>query len=195
METVLLAAGSSSRMGTPKLLLPYKGKPLVVHALESALSASERVILVTGTYHEQVEQAVSSMDGRLVIVRNERPQRGQFSSVQTGVSLVSEGSDFAIALADNPLILPAHYRILSGLLEDYEAVRPYCQDIPGHPVLCRASLRETILSLPITTTMHVFLSERVVRVYNDIDVAWICDIDTPEDYQLLMRQEKQPPFQ
>lgn len=190
METVLLAAGSASRMGSPKLLLPFNGKPMVAHALTAALESSERVILVTGWYEPELIRAIEPMlriwGEKIVIVRNDQSGLGQFSSTRIGVAEVTEGAPFALALADAPLATPAHYRRLEPLLDGYEAVRPYCNGIPGHPVLCAPPLRREIISLPVTASMREFLAGRNVLKFEDGDAAWITDIDTPESYQKLI---------
>lgn len=192
MVTVLLAAGESSRMGEPKLLLPHEGKPLFLAALEPALAASEQVVLVTGWYHEQIVRAVEpyllAYPERLVIARNGEPARGQFSSTLLGVRKIPPGTDFCIAMADAPLITERHYRTLIDLLGTCEAVRPFCDGIPGHPVLCAATLRQEILRQPSESSMRQFLSDRDVRRHDTDDPAWITDIDTPMAYQQLLRR-------
>lgn len=194
MVTVLLAAGSSTRMGQPKLLLPFEGKPLFLAALESALIASEQVIMVTGWYHEQIEQAAEpylfAYPGRLVLIRNEHPRRGQFSSTSAGVRAVPEGKNFSIAMADAPLVGAHHYQTLESLLGSHEAVRPFCSGTPGHPVLCSASLRQAILSQPEGATMRKLLEDRDVVRHDSADPAWITDIDTPDAYKSLIARSK-----
>lgn len=190
MVTVLLAAGESSRMGQPKLLLPYKGSILASHALEAALEASEHVIVVTGWFHDELESLLvpflGQSGGKLSIIRNERPQRGQFSSTQTGVEAVEPDKLFTIAMADAPLVTAMHYKSLEPLLGSHDAVRPYCHGIPGHPVLCAPRLREVILSLPETATMRDLLATRDIFRFDTDDPAWITDIDTPEAYGKLL---------
>lgn len=190
MVTVLLAAGESSRMGKPKLLLPYHGKPLVLHALDAALDASERVFVVTGWYREEVqfllEPYYARYNDRVLTIINTNPQAGQFSSTQIGVAKVKEGESFAIALADAPLVTRIHYDELARHLDGFDAVRPYCNTTPGHPVLCAPRLRSVILSLPTNSTMRSLLSGRNVCKLEGNDSAWITDIDTPQAYERLV---------
>ena len=187
MVTVLLAAGKASRMGESKLILPYKDKPILAHALESALAASERVIVVTGYHKESLMPILTSYAGhRLDIVENPNANLGQFSSTLLGVAEVEEGEVFTIAMGDAPLVTDSHYRSLVPLLSDFDAGRPSCQNIPGHPVLCAESLRKTILALPPTHTMRRLLSDCNVYRYDTDDPAWITDIDTPMAYEQLV---------
>jgi molybdenum cofactor cytidylyltransferase len=190
MHTVLLAAGKSSRMGDIKLLLPYRDKPLICHAIEAALAGSDYVIVVTGFYEKAIipilEQYQTQFPYRLTWVQNPHPQFGQFSSTLVGVSHIPETESFAIALGDAPLITAYHYHQLQQLLPSYEAVRPFCNNIPGHPVLCAPSLLPVILAQPKTATMRALLASRAVREFITEDQAWITDIDTPEAYQKLI---------
>ena len=190
METVLLAAGRASRMGAVKLLLPFKERPILAHAIDSALEGSDRVIVVTGYYATELRQVLDSYQerfgSRLSVVHNDRPERGQFSSTRIGVSAVSAQEHFTIAMGDAPLVTAQQYLQLLALLAEFEAVRPYCNGIPGHPVLCRASLRTEILDLPDSATMRSLLAQRNVRRFESTDPSWITDIDTPESYQRLM---------
>ncbi|MDD3823572.1 MAG: nucleotidyltransferase family protein [Sphaerochaetaceae bacterium] len=190
METVLLAAGQSARMGEPKLLLPYQGKILALHALEAALSVSDRVIMVTGWYREQLGMAITGLaelkSDRLVFVHNPHPERGQFSSTILGVQALGDCDAFCISMADAPLVTGGHYRTLLDLLGGHEAVRPYCDGIPGHPVLCSAVLRSIITSAPLSDTMRHILATRDVLRYDSDDPAWTTDIDTPEAYRKLL---------
>lgn len=190
MITVLLAAGKASRMGGPKLILPYKGKSIIRYSLEAALESSRQVIIVIGYHEQQILPLLAPYrklgSDRLRIIRNHSPELGQFSSTLSGVAEIQTDESFTIAMGDSPLITSEHYRQLAPYLEGYEAVRPFCGDIPGHPVLCANTLREEILKLPPSYSMREFLASRNVRRLDTDDPAWITDIDTPESYERLL---------
>lgn len=183
----MLAAGRSSRMGQAKLLLPVKGRSLVEYALESALASSDRVIVVTGWYSEELEGVlapyVKKWKHHIHVVHNRQAEKGQFSSTQVGVAQVDPSATFTIAVADSPLVTPHHYHQLEPLLYGHAAVRPYCNGIPGHPVLCAPSLRNIILELPVSATMRDLLAAQDVARLDTDDPVWITDIDTPDAYK------------
>ena len=58
MTVILLAAGLSTRMGTNKLLLPFKGKTIIEATLETVLSFTKRVVVVTGHESERIGEAI-----------------------------------------------------------------------------------------------------------------------------------------
>ena len=184
MECIVLAAGLASRMlNQAKLLLPYAGKPLIVHAVCAALDAVDRVVVVTGYHADKITEALKSLvSERLTLVYNEQFSLGQFVSTQIGVGHISSDVDFFITMADLPLITADHYRTLIPMLEAHDAVRPYYGLTPGHPVFHHRRLREEILCLPPSSSMNKFLSQKDVVRYDADDPAWVTDIDTKEDY-------------
>lgn len=199
MNTVLLAAGLSTRMnGLQKLLLPWGPGTVIEHCTRQAmfgLAGAGEVIVVTGCDSDDVLKALTPVikqqeqgvfgSTRLRFVYNAAYQDGQFTSTLAGVTAISPEQPFFITMGDLPLIGATHYQRLLPLLEGYEAVRPTCKGIPGHPVLHVARLREEILALPHTATMRGLLATKKTNAPDDEDIAWISDIDTPEAYRKL----------
>ena len=197
MNIVLLAAGTSSRMGkTNKLLLPCNNLTMVANSSLEALKFLEsqkqegRLIVVTGYRHLQtqkalkpcidyVEQTASPIE--LIIVRNKDYRKGQFSSARTGVAEVEIGSPFFIQLADMPLIKAEHYTALLKHLNGHDAVRPFVKGIPGHPVLLSESIKKKILKEPDDSSVSKILKMCNVAEVELFDTAYIKDVDTPED--------------
>lgn len=102
---VILAAGPSSRMGTPKQLLKLDGKPLVVRAAEAALaSPAWPVVVVLGADAEKIRPAL----GRLPVLIAENPawSEGMAASLRTGVTTLRQFSraldGMLVALCDQP---------------------------------------------------------------------------------------------
>ena len=211
MDIIMLAAGTSSRMGREnKMLLPYNGMSMVAHCCLQALqfldsfSAANNetctLIVVTGYRHRSVEKAiepcklfVESTDApiRMLIVNNPNYRNGQFTSAKVGVKEVSEGSAFFISLADMPLITASHYAELVPMLRGHDAVRPFFikeeDKVPGHPVLHAYGLKERIIKCPDSWTVSKILSSSDVFEPSFDDSSWAKDIDIPQDYQSLSR--------
>ena len=105
---ILLATGSSSRMGSAKQLLPYRGRPLVRHATETALgSMATPVIVVVGARAEEIRAA---MEGLTVeIVEYTRWEEGMGTSIEAGMRAASAWNldGVILALADQPLVSAA----------------------------------------------------------------------------------------
>jgi len=109
---VLLAAGGSGRMGTPKQLLEFGGKPLVRHSAEVALAAFESLIAVVGASAAEVEAALAGLP--VQVVHNARWKDGVGTSIQAGVQRAAElGLEGVVLLpADQPLVTADHLRAL-----------------------------------------------------------------------------------
>src|SRR5438046_1841236 len=97
---ILLAAGSSKRLGQPKQLLPFNGRTLLQHAVETALQSSCRPIIAVLNEHEIHNNSV-------IIAKNPNSSEGIASSIRAGINAVPKTSTGAvIMLVDQPLITP-----------------------------------------------------------------------------------------
>src|SRR5678815_5295493 len=104
---IILAAGGSSRLGRPKQLLEYRGKPLICHAIETAIEASlGSVTVVLGSNSDALSSAVGGFP--ISVVLNEDWRIGISSSIKRGLSQTLEiQSDLSAAvfmLSDQPLV-------------------------------------------------------------------------------------------
>jgi len=198
-DIVLLAAGLSKRMGsTNKMLLPVDGMSMCAHSAMQGLRFLEtlpdggNLVIVTGYKSRELEKTLApcidyvSKSGsaiNLVITRNADYRKGQFSSTKAGVGLVRPGVPFFIALADMPEIKPGNYKALCALLQDHDAVRPFSDGQPGHPVLHAPSLKERILSMDDKASVRSLL-ETCNTLNAPVDgSSWITDVDFPQDYR------------
>lgn len=212
MDIVMLAAGTSSRMGrTNKMLLPYKGMSMVCHcclqALEFLQKHSEEngekstLIVVTGYRSASIRKAIApcrafigKTDARLemLVVDNRDYRKGQFSSAKTGVLQVEENNAFFISLADMPLVTADHYGTLVPLLKDHDAVRPFSENkgdkVPGHPVLLASRMKSRILKCPDDFTVSRILRQCDVSEPSFDDSSWALDIDEIRDYRNISPQ-------
>ena len=111
---VLLAAGSASRFGSPKMLAPIAGEPLVARSARAALQASPDLMVVTGAYAEAVAAALDGIDARLLHNRDWAEGMGQ-SIAAAFRQLLAPDEPFDAAIvcpADLPLIGAAQYQRL-----------------------------------------------------------------------------------
>ena len=117
---IILAAGASQRMGQPKPLLLWRGKPFVCHVARTALDAGlTPVVIVIGAHAEEVWAALADLP--VEIVYNPNWAEGQSTSVQAGLQSLPPETDAAVfLLADQPHIPAARAPTLPG----YAAGRP-----------------------------------------------------------------------
>lgn len=137
IAAVILAAGQSRRMGDQnKLLLPYRGQPLIAHCVAQARDLSD-IIVVTGHQAEKVRQAVSCKRARFV--HNAGYEDGMSGSLKAGLAAVAPDYDaMLVMLGDMPDI---SREILSSIIAAYapdqgrDIIIPVHQGRRGNPVL------------------------------------------------------------
>ncbi len=149
LAVAILAAGESRRMGTPKALLPYRGKTFVEHLLEVTRHPRvgvARVVLGAGAdeLREQLRLAPET-----IVVNPDWP-KGQLSSIQAAIRSFSEGGTEGLILCpvDHPLVSAA---LVGQLIEAFDAsgkliVLPTYRGRRGHPVIFRAALYAELLA-------------------------------------------------
>lgn len=190
---IILAAGSSSRMGRPKQLLSFRGRSVIECIIDSALNSSLcKLVVVLGHKAGVLGPLLANRDVKVVI--NADYARGQSSSIQAGLQSVRAEVDAVLfLLGDQPLITP---EVIDGILAAYASsqapiVIPVFDGRRGNPVLFDHQTFERIDSLSGDTGARVLFQEyadRIVEVpMNDSSVHF--DVDTEQDYQTLKRME------
>ena len=187
---VVLAAGSSSRMGSPKQLLDYGGKPLLRHAVDVALASMCRnVIVVLGARVKELRPALEGLP--VTILENPHWEEGMGTSIHVGVERAqADGLDGVIlALADQPLVTP---EILDRLARTHmETGQPivaaqYAGTV-GVPVFFARKFFPNLLALkPTQGCKGVILGHPGNAIHLDCPEAET-DIDTPQDYDRIQQ--------
>lgn len=194
---ILLAAGRSVRMpGGSKLLLVWKGKPLVRWAAEALTEGGlSPIVAVAGGDPEALATALEGLP--LHLVPNPRHAEGMGTSLAAGVfALGVDVEAAAVALGDMPLLAAATVRRLAAafLAADRSIAVPLCHGRRGHPVLFDLRRhRPGLLGLRADEGARSLLTaypDEILEVpVNDEGV--LLDVDAPEDYQAL---EARPPW-
>jgi molybdenum cofactor cytidylyltransferase len=187
LAAVVLAAGESRRMGTPKQLLPFGDRTILQCVVDTLLTAGVgEVIVVLGHLADRVRAVLGERPVRTV--ENTSYREGMLSSVKCGVRAIGAGCDtLLLALGDQPHIRAA---VVSELMRRYRQgtagiVIPRYGSKKGHPIILNVSrYREAILQLPDDVGLNALIQEYIDDVCL-IDMATediIRDIDYPEDY-------------
>lgn len=193
---VILAAGASSRMGREKALLPWppgsEDSSLLSAAIFALKPFADAVIVVTGSNAERLAPLIDGAGA--VMARNLAPERGQFSSMQTGLqAAVERGYEAAmITPVDCPPLSAASLEKLCAAFEQARvrgiwAVAPEHNGRQGHPLVAGRELMGALLSAPVSSNArevrqahegkleHVAVAEPLLSV----------DVNTPEQYSAL----------
>ncbi len=186
---IILAAGLGRRMGSPKLLLPWQGRPIVRHVAETALASHlVEVLAVTGHAGDQVASALADLPLR--IVHNPEYETGLSTSLHAGIRALGERSSAVlIMLADQPLLTPT---IIDRLLEAYWTSRaPVVVAVAGprrgNPVLFERGLYPELLRIQGDQgARRVIEAHRSELQSVEVDERIFYDVDTPAAYSRLI---------
>lgn len=183
---IILAAGSSRRMGTQKLLLPFGETTMIETVVDHVLSSKiEHVMVVLGPDPETVEAVLAQKD--VSFCHNPDHEEGMLSSVICGFRALPEQAETAlIYLGDQPNISA---EVTNAVLEAYAdelygIVIPVFNHRRGHPLLVDMKYRREIETLDLEQGLRALrhhFPEDVLEVEVD-EPGILVDIDTREDY-------------
>jgi molybdenum cofactor cytidylyltransferase len=192
----ITAAGASSRMGSPKALLPW-GSGTVLSAIVQTLTESEvdPVVVITGAHGRAIAAEASRAGARAV--NNDAWEDGRFASIQAAARCTFAHSTRAALLlwpVDCPGVIADTVRaLLDGAHRDERAnVVPRCGDRRGHPVLLCADMVATVLSAPTDSNLRDLLRRsRSPLIDVEVEDAAIAgNLNLPADYEDALRGQK-----
>lgn len=189
---IVLAAGMSRRMGTPKVLLQWNGTTILEHILRQMMLAKvDHVVTVIGSRAEEVSVIARRLE--VTTAYNQDYETGEMlSSVKAGLrAMPSHVAAALIVLGDQPSI---QARTVLDVINAYaegkgEIVAPSYQMRRGHPILIDRRYWPEILALPDAGAVRDVINTHAreiayVKVDND---SVLRDLDTPQDYQEARR--------
>jgi molybdenum cofactor cytidylyltransferase len=189
---IILAAGGAHRYGDAKLLLPWRGKPLIRHVAENAIRAGvSKVIVVLGSIIDPIKEALASLPVEFVI--NYDWAQGQSTSIKIGLNALSNRFTSVIfLLADQPQIPPG---LLVSLIESHRyslapITAPLVNGNRSNPVIFDCTTFPDLQGLQGDTGGRAIFSKYKLEWVNWNDDRILLDVDTPEDYQRLMDFDK-----
>jgi len=189
---ILLAAGSSTRLGEPKQNLMYEGQPLLQRAIQTALASScEPVLVILGANAEAFQAGLNDLPVQTVF--NPDWQEGMASSIRQGILTLNEISpdlDGAIIMVcDQPFVTTT---LLNQLVEekkmhDHGIIACTYQDTLGTPALFDKQFFPELLALQGLEGAKKLLFQHAAVVTSLDFPLGTFDIDTPQDYQNLQQ--------
>jgi molybdenum cofactor cytidylyltransferase len=207
---VILAAGYSTRMGRDKALLPWPpaaesapGVNTFLGATIDLLQQYTDLVLVVGGRNAATLEPVADARGAFMVI-NPDPDRGQFSSIQVGLrEVLNRGRDAALlAPVDRPPALSSTIQSLRAAFlssgPDVWAIVPEVlregAPVHGHPILIGREMMEQFLrASPHAVARDIERMHQQYILYLRVtDARVAANIDTPEDFERLLRSETIP---
>ena len=203
LPAVILAAGDSTRMGSPKAILTAPDGRSFVASIAHVLGVAgiTDIVIVTGRDHDRVMEALDrdAPPLRPRVVRNPDPSRGQLSSLWTGMdaALRPDTEGLLVTLVDVPLVSSATIRQVIDAWRGTRApiVRPARGTQHGHPVIFDRALFDELRAAPAAAGAKVVVrahAHEVIDVSVE-DIGALTDVDTPADYAAICRRSPVQP--
>ena len=189
---LLLAAGSSSRLGRPKQLLPYQGQTLLRYAAEVATASPCRpLVLVTGALHDELLPEITGLPFH--VVRNDGWADGMGGSIAAGIAELETAAETApvdavvVILCDQPLLTP---EVIGELIVQFQAtgqpvVASSYAGIKGVPALFSRAVFPQLRALQGATGARELLQHYAHLPAIDFP-GGATDVDTAAQYAALM---------
>jgi len=187
VAAVILAAGASRRMGSPKALLPVAGTTFLARLVVTHRSAgADPIVVVLGPDAERVTDAVDL--GAVRIVRNPEPDSGPLASLRIGMGALDPEPDCLLMQpVDHPLVRPETVAHLIRLVLDgpHAILIPTYAGRRGHPTLFARRLFPALRAAPLDQGARAVIrgNPHEMREVPVDDPGVRADVDTPADYQ------------
>jgi len=191
ISAIVLAAGESTRMGFPKLLLSIEGKSLLQHVIDNALQSKvSEVIVVLGADATKLRREIKQ--SQVQIIENASYKEGLSTSLKVGLQAISpQAQAVLVLLADQPLVSHA---VIDALIDKYEEsgsiiVAPVYNGKRGNPVLFDSSLIPELLRVTGDKGGREIIEKHLAQLATvDFESTIIgSDIDSWDDYREVCR--------
>jgi molybdenum cofactor cytidylyltransferase len=184
---IILAGGESKRMGSPKMLLPYRGTTIIETVIKNIASSSvDKSLVVLGSDRDKIHEVINEYP--VMHCFNTAYKSGMLSSVKCGFSHLPD--DYLAALVfpgDQPMIGAQVINIVISAWHDSGRgiVVPTYRGKRGHPLLIDGKYRKEIMTLDESEGLRVLALKHpgdVKEIETDNPLI-LKDIDTAEDYR------------
>lgn len=189
VSAILLAAGSSRRMGQLKQLLPLHDKPIIRHCLDNLITSGiENIVAVLGYRGDEVLAAIQEMPVQIVLNENQESEMAE--SVRIGLRAIAEkSSGVLVCLSDHPLVSVDTLKSLMQCFREApdKIIIPLYKGKRGHPTLFPRNVIEEIFE---AGTLRDIIDKNGSRLkfLKVQDEGVILDMDTKEDYDKVLKK-------
>lgn len=196
---VILAAGESKRMGTPKQLLTFEGKTLIRNSALAALASLASVsVAILGANQEKILPEIAHLTANnrfLKVVINPQWEEGMASSVRLGIeTLAKEKSRLEAVifmLCDQPFVKT---ELINELITNFRQTKSqvvactYQSGVTGVPALFSKEVFPALLALKGDTGARKIINQFADKMTTIFFPQGDIDLDTPEAYQSLIQE-------
>jgi molybdenum cofactor cytidylyltransferase len=186
---LILAAGESKRMGSPKALLEFRGETFLDRLTATFSQFCAPLVVVLGCGSEEIRTGLKH-PVRATFARNIDYRLGQLSSMQCGLrALPQDGIEGVLfTLVDHPNVQPPTLAALLDVAHTCTLAIPRNQGRRGHPIYFSSSLIPEFLALPPGSQAKAVVARHADSIlYVEVaDPGILDDVDDPAAYRRLL---------
>ncbi|HBX51903.1 MAG: hypothetical protein A2275_12260 [Bacteroidetes bacterium RIFOXYA12_FULL_35_11] len=184
-SALILAAGLSQRMGSPKALLKFNETEIFLTQIINQFlnsGVSNIVVVVNKEVHELLQKKHPDIFQKCKICINPEPEKGRNISIKKGIAEITTDYCF-IHNVDNPFVDEKIVNILLHQKENADVIIPCYEGKGGHPVLINRKVMYAIHAMPQHLSFRDFLMQfKPMRIETNVKYILV-NISTPEDYK------------
>ena len=188
-SVVILAAGNSSRMGSPKFALTLSdGRMFIENIVKQYVEfgCMEVIVVINNDGKLHLDEHPINADAEITYAINQHPEYERFYSVQTGLSKVLSNHPVFIHNADNPF---ANHEVLKALYSSRtgaDLIKPVFKKTGGHPILISNKIVKDIVSYKnYDIHLNDFLKNYSIKTIKINDEKILINVNTMSDYKNL----------
>ena len=189
---VILAAGSSTRMGQSKQLLKIKGESLIRRIIKTVIdSGFDQVLVVLGSDQQTHHQEIADLPIQIIV--NQNWKKGMGSSIKSGVQFVNDHfpscQSILFTVCDQPLLTSDHLKKLITALQTGEnaIAASFYSGSPGIPVLFGQSTFKELLDINSGHGAKKVIHAHSKSTYLIEFPQGAMDLDTPGDWEKFLK--------
>lgn len=184
---VILAAGSSSRLGSPKQLIDWQGRPLLRHLAEQALATDAPVTIILGANQELIRPSIAELSLR--VLDNAAWEEGMSSSIRLAANTI-DADALLLMVCDQPHVTTTHLRLLidTRASSNTAVIASAYAETLGVPAVFDRSLYAELAALSGQQGAKAVMQRHRDEVTVVPFPAGAVDLDTPDDVRRLATQ-------
>ena len=184
---IILAAGMSKRMNSPKALLPFDARHTFIEKISSSYfdwGCSEIIVIVIKT--ASLVRQLESMPALVTLIINEHPEFERFYSLKLGLSAVKRSEYCFFQNVDNPFIDDTILDLLYASRSPDTYVSPVFEEKGGHPILLNRENMDFILNFQANdANLKFVMSSMDCKKVEMPNSKVLININCPEEYDRL----------
>ena len=188
ISAIILAAGKSSRMKTPKPLLNWGKEKLINFQIESLKNSNiEEIIVVIGSNAEEIKNKIISNEVK--VVENVDFELGKTTSIKKGLSEINNKNDILLIAVDQPrnkLLIEQISDFHINHPENKKIIMPFSNGKSGHPIIFSNVFFNELTQINEETEgirEVIKRNQDSIIKYKTKDESALIDLNTPEQYE------------